>query len=68
MILTYFEVFYCILVCCSRFLLFVQMSGTFLRGEGIKSPDPRPDRGESERSKNAIFKGWPDGDRVGHLF
>ena len=49
-------------------LLFVQMPGTFLRGEDIKSPDPRPDRGDSGRSKNAIFEGWPDKDRVGHCF
>ena len=44
------------------------MPGTFLRGEDIKSPDPRPDRGDSERSKNAIFEGWSDQDRVGYCF
>ena len=44
------------------------MSRTFLRGEDIKSPDPRPDGGDSEHSKNAIFEGWTDQDRVWHLF
>ena len=38
------------------------------RGEDIQSPDPRPDQGEPGRSKNAIFEGRRDEDKVGHCF
>ena len=56
------------MVCFRCILLFVQMPGTFLRDEDIKSPDPRPDWGESERSKNAIFEGCTDWGSAGYLF
>ena len=34
----------------------------------VSSSKVRPDRGEAERSKNAIFEGWADQNRVGRLF